>query len=392
VHLVGSVGLDSVPDVFRTLGRTLGRRLKRVPDGEVGGRRLWVSWQYPLFRANPFLVVTDTARRPTGFLEMRLADGVRGKDVVFGELGYAREARASFIDFTRAQERGELPPNVRFQVCLPTPFAVVNTCCAPSDAGEIEQAYERAMAAEIESLCAEIPHGRLSIQWDVCIEMVIWDGQEWRGRTQRKDVSNEEILARMQRICASTPNDVELGIHLCYGDFEAKHFIEPRDASKMVEFANALAKAIPHPLAFIHMPVPIERDDDAFFKPFDELRLDPSTEIYLGLVHAKDGVEGTRNRIAAANKHVPQFGIACECGIARARRPDLVHSILAVHAGTAREPDQVASARDTHGLADFAMNLFALPAPELEVLFDEPARRRIGKLIGAAMLRRNRRW
>ena len=36
----------------------------------------------------------------------------------------------------------------------------------------------------------------------------------------------------------------------------------------MVEFANALAKAVEHPLAFVHMPVPIERDDDAFFKPF----------------------------------------------------------------------------------------------------------------------------
>lgn len=339
VHLVGSVGLDSVPDVFRTLGRALGRRLRRVPDGEVGGRRLWVSWQYPLFRANAFLAVTDTARPRTGFLEMRLADGVHGEDVVFGELGYSREARASFIDFTRAQERGDLPPDVRFQVCLPTPFAVVNSFCVPSDAPAIEQAYERAMADEIALLCSEIPHEKLSVQWDVCIEMVFWDGQEWRGRTQRTDVSNAELLARMQRISASVPAHVELGIHLCYGDFEARHFIEPRDAGRMVEFANALTQAIAHPLAFIHMPVPIERDDDAFFKPFDALRLDSRTELYLGVVHAKDGVEGTRRRIAAASKHVPRFGIACECGIARARRPDLVHRIIAVHSGAAREPN-----------------------------------------------------
>jgi hypothetical protein len=40
VYLVGSVGLESVPGVFRTFGRTLGRRLRRVSDGEVGGRRL----------------------------------------------------------------------------------------------------------------------------------------------------------------------------------------------------------------------------------------------------------------------------------------------------------------------------------------------------------------
>src|SRR5689334_21040602 len=65
VHLVGSIGLDSVPEVFRVLGQSLGRRLRRVPDGEVGGRRLWISWQYPLFRANPFLAVTETARPRT---------------------------------------------------------------------------------------------------------------------------------------------------------------------------------------------------------------------------------------------------------------------------------------------------------------------------------------
>ena len=339
VHLVGSVGLDSVPDVFRTLGRSLGRRLRRVPDGEVGGRRLWVSWQYPLFRANAFLTATETARPRTGFLEMRLADGVRGDDVVFGELGYAREARASFIDFTRAQQRGDLPADVRFQVCLPTPFAVVNSFCVPSEAPAVEKAYERAMADEIAQLSAEIPHDKLSIQWDVCMEMVFWDGQDWRGRTQRTDVSNSDFINRMVRISEPVPADVELGIHLCYGDFEAKHFVEPRDAGKMVEFANALAQAITHPLAFIHLPVPIDRDDDAFFKPFDALKLDSRTELYLGVVHAKDGVEGTRKRIAAAAKHVPQFGIACECGIARARRPDLVHSIIAVHSGAAREPN-----------------------------------------------------
>jgi hypothetical protein len=55
-------------------------------------------------------------------------------------------------------------------------------------------------------------------------------------------------------------------------------------------------------------------------------------------VHGKDGVEGTRRRIAAASKHAHGFGVACECGIARARRPDFVKAILQAHAGTTREP------------------------------------------------------
>jgi hypothetical protein len=55
VHLVGSIGLDSVQDVFRTVGKAFGKRLKRIPDGEPGPRRLWVSFKYPLLRSSPFL-------------------------------------------------------------------------------------------------------------------------------------------------------------------------------------------------------------------------------------------------------------------------------------------------------------------------------------------------
>ena len=338
VHLVGSIGLDNVPDIFRTLGKGLGRRLKRVPDGEVGGRRLWVSWQYPLFRANPFLAATDVARPRTGFLELKIADDVNPKDIVFGELGYAREARASYLDFLKAKERGELPRDVRFQVCLPTPLAVVNSFCSADDGALIEQAYEKAMMAEVAALCEAIPHKDLCVQWDICIEMVFWDGQDYRGRTKRADITEGSILERTQRICSTIPSDVELGVHLCYGDFEAKHFVEPRDAAKMVEFANALANAIRHPLAFVHMPVPINRTDDAFFKPLRDLRLAKDTEVYLGVVHGADGKEGTNKRIAAAGKYLKGFGIACECGIARARRPDLVAAILSVHAQTSQEP------------------------------------------------------
>jgi hypothetical protein len=37
VHLVGSIALDTVEEVFHTAGTLLGKRLKRCPDGEPGG-------------------------------------------------------------------------------------------------------------------------------------------------------------------------------------------------------------------------------------------------------------------------------------------------------------------------------------------------------------------
>jgi hypothetical protein len=338
VHLVGSIGLDRVEDVFRAVGSLLGRRLRRVPDGEPGGRRLWISWQVPLLRANPFLKVDPAAgsRPTTGFPLYCLADGVTADELRFGELGYAREARASYLDFVAARDRGELPADVRFQVCLPTPMAVIYAYCPGKDLAAIEPAYERAMLNEVEAICRTIPHGDLCIQWDVCHEMLMWDGQ-YKGFPSL-GASADEIMARFKRICAAVPDDVELGFHLCYGDFEARHFVEPKDAARMVDLANALARTVVHPIAYIHMPVPIARTDDAFFQPFRDLALAPSTELYLGLVHAADGAEGTKRRIAAASRFVTGFGIATECGMARARKPDLVLRLLEVHAEASQEP------------------------------------------------------
>jgi hypothetical protein len=336
VHLVGSIGLDTVEEVFRTVGNELGPHLRRIPDGEVGGRRLWISWQYPLLRASPFLRPDPSgAIRPTNrFPLLTLAEGVSPSDVRFGELGYMREARASYLDFVAARDNGTLPKGIRFQVCLPTPFAVVSSVAVPAALPAIEAAYERAMIAEVEALARHIPHHDLCIQWDLCNEMVIWDGQP--SDAVPAGETREALLARMVRLCAPIPDDIEIGLHLCYGDFGAKHFVEPKDAAMMVDFANALTHAIKHKLAYIHMPVPVERSDDAFHRPFRDLKLSEGTELFLGIVHAKDGVEGTRARLAAALPYAPEFGIATECGMARARSEQTVRTLLKIHADVCR--------------------------------------------------------
>jgi methionine synthase II (cobalamin-independent) len=337
VHLVGSIGLDSVTEVFRTVGKLLGRRLRRIPDGEPGGRRLWISWQYPVLRASPFLTTSpETPATGVGFPSLCLAEGVDPGDVRFGELGYAREARPSYQDFLAARKAGQIPKHVRFQVSLPTPFAVISAFCTGRDMLAIERAYERAMLKEVKAVSDAIPHKDLCLQWDVCIEMVIWDGRFTAFTPPFKDVQ-QEITARMKRLCSAVPKDVQLGVHLCYGDLDARHFIEPLDAGMLVGFANVLAKTVRHPLTYVHMPVPRDRTDDAYYRPLENLKLAAGTELYLGLVHA-DGKENVRKRIAAASKYVSDFGIATECGMARARTPDVVLTLLKAHAANSREP------------------------------------------------------
>jgi hypothetical protein len=339
VNLVGSIGLDSVEDVFRTVGPLLGRRLRRIPDGEPGPRRLWVSFQYPVLRASPYLRPDPSGevRLTSGFPKLCLNEGVVPEDLHFGELGYAREAKGSYLDFCAARERGNLRPGIRFQVCLPTPMGVVYAFCTTRDLAAIERAYETAMIREARRVCDAIPHQDLSIQWDVCHEVILLDGQS-QGHFPNVNASLPEVMARMGRLAAAIPTEVEMGVHLCYGDFGGKHMIEPRDASRMVEIANAMTQRAERPIHYIHMPVPIGRVDDDYFRPLAKLELSPHTELYLGLIHAADGEEGALKRGQAASRYVKNYGIATECGISRARKADLVTHLLQLHASCACEP------------------------------------------------------
>jgi hypothetical protein len=334
VHFTGSIALDSVEEVFREVGTTCGRRLRRVPDGEPGGRRLWISWQWPVLRASAYLRETDP--QPTGYIGppvMELRPGVDPGDIRFGELGYAREARISYQDFCAARERGELPGGVKFQVSLPTPFAVIGAFLVAESRQAVLPAYERAMFSEVQRIADAIPHDDLAIQWDVCVEMVIWDGQP--SIFPPFPGARELIKQTLKRCFEAVPRDVDMGVHLCYGDWDARHFVEPLDAAMEVELANTAIELAGRPVRWVHMPVPAARTDDEFFAPLASLKLGQQTELYLGLVH-NDGKEG--ERIAAAAKFVPDFGIGTECGIARERDPDKVRGLIRAHATASAEP------------------------------------------------------
>lgn len=339
IHLVGSVGLDNAQEVFRTVGRKFGARLSRVPDGEPGPRRLWVSFQYPLLRSSPFLRPdpSGAVRVTSGFPLLCMADGVAPQEIQFGELGYAREARTSYIDFCEARRRGDVPANSRFQVCLPTPMGVIYAFCTARDVARIEPAYEAAFIREVEEICKSIPNDDLCIQWDFCHEMILWDGQ-----TQQMfptiATSPEEIVARIVRICDPIPDPTEVGFHLCYGDFGAKHFMEPLDARKMVEVINEISATVTKPIAYFHLPVPISRVDDEFYRPLSDLNVPDDTQIYLGLVHGKDGEKGTLQRIDVARKYLKNFGIGTECGMARARKREVIERLFDVHVAVSKAP------------------------------------------------------
>jgi hypothetical protein len=265
--------------------------------------------------------------------KFRLRKGVAAAE--FPELGYGRAALESYRIFREMRDRGEIPEHLRFQVCLPTPLAPVHAYVFPESMAALLGPYEAKMRAELDEILARIPHSELAIQWDTAIEFALFEGVM---PTMLRNPP-EEIFRKLTEYGHWVPRGVELGYHLCYGDSGHKHFKEPVDAGWLVRVANHLAAQLGRPLDFLHLPVPRERFDDAYYRPLAGLALQPQTELYLGLVHMSDGVAGTERRIAAAQRHVARFGIATECGLGR-RPAETVQPLMEIHTAVSQPREE----------------------------------------------------
>lgn len=343
VLLVGSVGLADAEEVFRTTARILRDSLARIPDGETGNARsYWIQCQTPFFLDNPHLEMVEPdpenpgtyrhARIPSNGVysptmagayrgQAKLRDGVSAADLRFDNFGYADWAVESFTTFRRLKQAGEIPAGARFQVSVPTTQVWLASRIFAADLDKIGPAYEAAIFREVERICDTLPRDELSVQWD-CTEPVRYEVADADERRR--------MLARMVEFSRHVAPGVELGYHLCYGDWEHRHAREPEDAAVMVEIANALASSVTRNVDWLHMPVPRGRSDDAFFLPLKELRMQPATQLFLGLVHYTDGLEGTRRRMQAADRVVSGYGIATECGLGRRGDQDIV-ALLDIH-------------------------------------------------------------
>ena len=240
--------------------------------------------------------------------QAKLRAGVAPADLHFDNFGYADWAEESYGTFKRLKQEGVIRPETRFQVCIPSTGVMLQSRIYQPDVGKIGPAYEAAIAREAERIAALIPRDELAIQWD-CTEPV--------GYESAPPVARSAMIARMVGLADAVPEGVELGYHLCYGDWEHKHMVEPKDAGILVEIANGISAGVHRPMAWMHMPVPRDRSDDAYFAPLTGLKLHPETRLVLGLVHYTDGLEGTRKRMQAANKVTTEYDIGTECGMAR---------------------------------------------------------------------------
>jgi len=341
VHLVGSVPLPNAAAVFETVSAALGDRVHRLPDGETGVRSDWITWLEPIFAQSPQFEPAETFRlHPTAppRQRYRLRAGVTPAQVRFDNLFYADVARESYGEFQRLRDAGAIRPGTRFQVDLVPAHSVLWLYVTEHQQAALDPIYNAAVAREIEKLTAAIPHANLALQFDVASAVFArLERNETGAYGASKEAMAEQFTAILADLANRVPRDIDLLFHFCYGDSNHRHVVEPTDMGDMVAMANRLTRAAARPIQLIHMPVPRNRVDDAYFAPLADLQLAADTELALGLVHYTDGIDGTRRRMETAARHRQDFAVATECGFGR-RPPETIPELLRIHAQAAAIP------------------------------------------------------
>jgi hypothetical protein len=341
-HLVGSAPVESAEQMFSMVCDHLGQHVKRIGDGEIGERDTWALFQCYRLAKSPQLEVASfpLPMRIMRYIMMKVhrrkippifavKPGITDPgQVELPDLGYAEAAISSYKKFREMKESGKIPSHIRFMVGLPTPLGVVSAFIELNSRAVVLPAYQAKMLGELQQILDAIPHDQLSIQWEAVFELMMLEGHKlWKYHGENMEA---DLRAHFAMLLNTVPEDVECGFHLCYGDAGHKHFLEPPDTSVMTGIANNLVADSKRPLNFLHLPVPKERDDLAYFEPLRDLRLKEETDLYLGLVHATGGADGTERRIETARQVVDRFGIATECGFGR-RPAESIPGLLKQH-------------------------------------------------------------
>lgn len=327
VHFNGGVHLADAETVMREICARVPVGVSRIPDGETGDRQQWIFFQLQKFWATPGLEQAPPAGETPGYEQMpkvRLAAGADADSVEWPNLGYADAYLASYETFRALRDEGVIPAGVRFQVEYPTPLASINGWVVPEQQDVLEAGYERALFSDLARVVEGIPHDDLAVQWDVAVEFGLLTNSFQVTETQDFD----GIIGRLVRCVEQVPADVPVGLHLCYGDYQHRHFAEPESLEIQVNVVNALTERASRPINWFAFTVPQYQRDPAYFAPLANLRAAEASELYFALVpyHPEDQEPGTTEAQVAfvdAQLGGRPWGICTECGMARAETEEI---------------------------------------------------------------------
>jgi hypothetical protein len=343
VHFNGSVNLPDAETVMREISSRIPTGVRRMTDGETGERNYWIHFQIQKFLAMPELDTvssgqayeTDDQSAPA-MPQLRLADGVSPDAVNWPDLGYADAYIESFQTFRALQEDGTIPTDVRFQLQYPTPIAPLAGSIVPEDLPRLAMSYAAALLADLDKAIATIGNDRCAVQWDVAVEFGLLEDAFGPGTSP----PFEEIAASLARCADHVPDDVPVGMHLCYGDYGHQHFKQPDSLDLQVRLVNAVLKAARRPVNWFSFTVPQGRGDEDYFAPLRDLQAGHDTELYFALVpyYPDDQPPGTTAEqvrlidatLTQSSSGPREWGICTECGMGRVASGD-VPKLLDLH-------------------------------------------------------------
>lgn len=335
-HLVGGLRAPDAESAMRTTAGILGRHIRALTDGETGDRNQWIFWQLNKLTAVDGIdmagMQTNAGADNEDYREFpALSVDASVTALPARSLGYADAAEESYGIFKRLRDEGVVPGDVKFQVSIPTPYATVVAWVRQEDQERFLPIYADAIAGEVEAI-ADLVGDHLVIQYDVAVEF----GALTNTFIAAGDLGEPEaVFGTLREAVGRTPDGVERGIHLCYGDYKHRHFSVPQDLSLCVQVANAAGEKSD----FVHMPV--DRDtgrNPAYFEPLRDLK---ARRLALGVIDYEGDAQRTQELAGAAGAGSGgiEFAVATECGMARIdeRGPDgpSLEDLLALHAQTA---------------------------------------------------------
>jgi len=337
VHLNGSVNLPDTETVMRALAERI-PKLRRIPDGETGSeRKIWLAFQMQKFlRAQGLEAVEPPAddERPVElkYSQTKLSKDTDPMQIGWPEIGYCGFYRESWNVFDRLARNGVIAADVRFQVQFPTPLAAVSSYVVREDALLVEPSYERALFGDLDQLLDSVPHSRIAVQWDLPVEIGVLEAPELFAVADKQSL--ESVARGVARCISHVPSSVPVGMHLCYGDAEHRHWKEPVSLRTQVELVNAVEAIARREINWCSFTVPQYVRDAEYFAPLANLT--PSlAEPYLALVpyHPGEQQPGTvENQVRLVEQCLGQrpWGICTECGLVNVDRGE-IPALLDLH-------------------------------------------------------------
>ncbi len=343
VLLVGSMPFETSEEAMRAAAEHLGDHLPAIGDGEVGLRKLWIGFlPMTIYSKHPAL---EVLRAPEGGVPKPPTDekpdvyeaaflfGIKpGEELRFETTNYGPIAVESYEVFKRLRAEGVIPEGVRFQVTFPGTGSAISYFFQESDWPAAHAAYHDAIRRDIELILEHIPVEDLQFQFDLAQEFVDMASGDGRSIADWPEATLEEKIQRhaatLPELARHVPDGARLGFHWCYGTWGGWPMKDMDDVSVCVRMTKEAIARIDHQVDYVHMPA-LKHPEPEFFAPLADLDGE-DVDVYLGIIHHTDGVEGFRERMNMARQYRSRFGIGSVCGYGRVDPAELPH-ILAVH-------------------------------------------------------------